>query len=175
MHHTLPPFEPPDGERPRCLRIAAVGGAQPHRGWHPSAIARLQGFSSCSPAAFPHQWSSRMMTTSLGVGRRKPGCSLCPALSFKDLHHPCWGGGRGESGPASTRAAARSFPRHPGEEDILQLCGGGVLQPREGRRTAASWTGCNCPSSTRATAVPRAGQLRPGPPYAVGCTTRRTP
>jgi hypothetical protein len=42
-----------------------------------------------------------MMTTSLVVGRSKPGCGLCPTLSFKDLHHPCWGGGRGESGPAS--------------------------------------------------------------------------
>jgi hypothetical protein len=30
------------------------------------------------------------------VGRNKPGCDLCPALSFKDLHHPCWGGGRAE-------------------------------------------------------------------------------
>jgi hypothetical protein len=30
------------------------------------------------------------------VGRSKPGCDLCPALSFKDLHHPGWGGGRGE-------------------------------------------------------------------------------
>jgi hypothetical protein len=32
----------------------------------------------------------------LMVGRSKPGCDLCPALSFKDLHHPCWGGGRTE-------------------------------------------------------------------------------
>jgi hypothetical protein len=30
------------------------------------------------------------------VGRSKPGCGLHPALSFKDLHHPCWGGGRAE-------------------------------------------------------------------------------
>jgi hypothetical protein len=30
------------------------------------------------------------------VGRSKPGCDLCPALSFKDVHHPCWGGGRAE-------------------------------------------------------------------------------
>jgi hypothetical protein len=30
-----------------------------------------------------------MMTTSLVVGRSKLGCGLCPALSFKDLHHPC--------------------------------------------------------------------------------------
>jgi hypothetical protein len=32
----------------------------------------------------------------LMVGRSKPGCDLYPALSFKDLHHPCWGGGRAE-------------------------------------------------------------------------------
>jgi hypothetical protein len=32
----------------------------------------------------------------LMVGRSKPGCGLCPALSFKDLRHPCWGGGRAE-------------------------------------------------------------------------------
>jgi hypothetical protein len=30
------------------------------------------------------------------VGRSKPGCDLCPAISFKDLHHPCWGKGRAE-------------------------------------------------------------------------------
>jgi hypothetical protein len=33
------------------------------------------------------------VTTSSMVGRSKPGCGLCPALSFKDLHHPYWGGG----------------------------------------------------------------------------------
>jgi hypothetical protein len=42
-----------------------------------------------------------MVTTSSMVGRSKPGCGLCPALSFKDLYHQSWGGGRGESGPAS--------------------------------------------------------------------------
>jgi hypothetical protein len=36
------------------------------------------------------------VTTSLMVGRSEPGCGLCPALSFKDVHHPCWGGGRAE-------------------------------------------------------------------------------
>jgi hypothetical protein len=36
------------------------------------------------------------VTTSSMVGRSKPGCGLCPALSFKDVHHPCWGGGRAE-------------------------------------------------------------------------------
>jgi hypothetical protein len=95
MYRALPPFEPPDGECPRCLRLV-MGGAQPHGGWHLSAIARLQGFSSGSPAASPHQWSPKTVTTSSMVGRSKTGCGLCPALSFKDLHHPCWGRGRAE-------------------------------------------------------------------------------
>jgi hypothetical protein len=60
-----------------------------------------------------------MMTTSLMVGRSKPGCGLYPALSFKDLHHPYWGGGRGESGPASAWVGDPLLPpasgggRHP--------------------------------------------------------------
>jgi hypothetical protein len=118
MHRALPPSEPPDGEHPRCLRLAAIGGAQLRRGWHPSAIARLQGFLSCSPAAFPHQWSPRMMTTSSMVGRSKPGCGLCPTLSFKDLHHPCWGGGRGEPGPASAWSGDPLLPPRSGERGV---------------------------------------------------------
>jgi hypothetical protein len=96
MHCALPPSEPSDGERPRFFRLAVVGGAQLRGSWYLSAIARLQGFSSGSPAASPHRWSPKTVTTSLMVGRSKPGYGLCPALSFKDLHHPCWGGGRAE-------------------------------------------------------------------------------
>jgi hypothetical protein len=96
MHCALPPSEPPDGERPSCLRLAAIGGAQLRGSWHLSTIARLQGFSSGSPAASPHQWSPKTVTTSSMVGRSKPGCGLCPALSFKDLRHPCWSRGRAE-------------------------------------------------------------------------------
>jgi hypothetical protein len=109
MHRIPPPSEPLDGERPRCLCLV-VGGAQPYGGGHPLAIARLQGFSSGSPAAFPHRWSPRMVTTSSMMGRSKPGCGLCPALSFKDLHHPCWGGGRGEPGPAFAWAGVPLLP-----------------------------------------------------------------
>jgi hypothetical protein len=98
-----PATSPPESSRPwwcrwSCLLLVVVRGVQPHGSWHPSAIARLQGFSSCSPATVPRQWSSRRMTTSLVVGRSKPGCGLPPALSFKDVHHPCWGGRRAESG-----------------------------------------------------------------------------
>jgi hypothetical protein len=32
----------------------------------------------------------------LMVGRSEPGCDLGSALSFKDVHHPGWGGGRAE-------------------------------------------------------------------------------
>jgi hypothetical protein len=37
-----------------------------------------------------------------------------------------------------------------GVETILQLCGGGALQPRRGRRTVAAQPGCNIPSSVLA-------------------------
>jgi hypothetical protein len=59
------------------------------------------------------------------VGRSKPSCSLCPALSFKDLHHPCWGGGRAEPelylpyGPAD-----HLFLQHSGERALTGLAEG---------------------------------------------------
>jgi hypothetical protein len=43
------------------------------------------------------------------VGRSKSGCDLPPALSFKDVHHPCWGGGRVESGLRLSRGLAARF------------------------------------------------------------------
>jgi hypothetical protein len=135
MHRALPPSEPPDGERSRCLRLV-VGGAQPHGGWNLSAIARLQGFSSGSPAAFPHQWSPMMVTTSSMVGRSKPGCGLCPALSFKDLHHPCWGGGRGKSRLASAWASDPLLPLASGGEGhspSVELAAAACLAPRSER------------------------------------------
>jgi hypothetical protein len=97
-------------------------GAQPQGGWCSSTIARLQGFSSCSPAAVPRQWSSRRMTTSLVVGRSKSGCGLPPALSFKDVHHPCWGGRRAESGSCLPHGpVTRFFLQHSGEKAFTGL------------------------------------------------------
>jgi hypothetical protein len=157
LHRALPPSRPPDGVRRCFLERSASGhflwrpyrrrararggagglafflllfrGARPRGGWCSSTIARLQGFSSCSPAAVPRQWSSRRMTTSLVVGRSKPGCSLPPALSFKDVHHPCWGGGRAESGLRFSRGlAARFFLQHSGEKGVRQPCEGGELR-----------------------------------------------
>jgi hypothetical protein len=91
----LSSFRAPRWGTPAILRLV-VGGMQLRGSWYLSAIVRLQGFSSVSPAASPRRWSPKTVTTSPWVGRSKPGCDLGPALSFKDVHHPRWGGGRAE-------------------------------------------------------------------------------
>jgi hypothetical protein len=53
MHRVFPPFEPPDGGRPWFFRLVVVGETQLRGSWYLSAIVRLQGFSSGSPAASP--------------------------------------------------------------------------------------------------------------------------
>jgi hypothetical protein len=95
MHRVFPPSEPSDGELPQSFRLV-VGGTQLRGSWYLSAIVRLQGFSSYSPAAPPRRWSPKTVTTSPWVGRSKPGCNLGLALSFKDVLHPGWGGGQAE-------------------------------------------------------------------------------
>jgi hypothetical protein len=134
--------------------------------WYLSAIARLQGFSSCNPAASPRRWSPKTVTTSLMVGRSKPGCGLCPALSFKDLRHPCWGGGRGEPGPASAWADVPLLP---------PASGGGNHPPALQRRRPPAMPGkanCCCPARVQHSVLwPGDG----GQPHRGGLTTRRTP
>jgi hypothetical protein len=95
MHRVFPPSEPPDGGHPQSFRLV-VGGTQLRGSWYLSAIVWLQGFSSVSPAASPRRWSPKTVTTSPWVGRSKPGYDLGPTLSFKDVHHPRWGGGQAE-------------------------------------------------------------------------------
>jgi hypothetical protein len=66
-----------------------------------------------------------MMTTSLVVGRSKPGYGLCPALSFKDLHHPCCGGGRAEQGFYLPHGpTGHLFLQHSGERALTGLAEG---------------------------------------------------
>jgi hypothetical protein len=82
------------------------------------------------------------MITNLVVGRSKPGCGLCPALSFKDVDHPGWGGGHAELGPASRvdrRPASSSNIRwrrassSPAEETSSSSAGEGeLLLPSQG-------------------------------------------
>jgi hypothetical protein len=73
------------------------------------------------PGCSPRRRSPRMMTVGLVVGKSEPGRGLPPALSFKDVHHPSWGGGRAELGPASAWAAALSFPQCSGEKGVRRL------------------------------------------------------
>jgi hypothetical protein len=108
MHRVFPPSKPPDGRCPPSFRLI-VGGTQLRGSWYLSAIVRLQGFSSASPDVPPHRRSPETVNTSSWVGRSKPGCDLGPTLSFKDVHHPRWGGGRAE--PALY--LPRGFVGHP--------------------------------------------------------------
>ena len=148
MHRVFPPSKPPDGGYPPSFRLI-VGGTQLRGSWYLSAIVRLQGFSSASPAASPRRWSPETVTTSPWMGRSKPGCDLGPALSFKDVHHPCWGGERGESGLYLLHGSAGHLLfQLLVVETIPQLCGGGVLQPCRGRRNVAAQLGCNIPPSS---------------------------
>jgi hypothetical protein len=153
----FPPYGPPDGVHPCCLLLAALGGARPRGGWCSSVIARLQGFSSCSPATVPRQWSPRMMTANLVVGKSEPGRGLLPALNFKDVHHPCWGGGQAELLSCLPHGLATCFfLQHLGEKGVHQPYGGGELPP-------AARSGCGCPSTARATVASCAGRPRPRP------------
>jgi hypothetical protein len=148
MCRVFPPSEPPDGEHSQSFRLV-VGGTQLRGSWYLSAIVRLQGFSSRGPAASPRRWSPESVTPSPWMGRSKPGCDLGPALSFKDVRHPCWGGERGEPGLYLPHGSAgHLFFQLLVVETILQLCGGDVLQPCRGRRTVAAQLGCNIPSSS---------------------------
>jgi hypothetical protein len=55
----------------------------------------------------------------LMVGRSEPGCDLGPALNFKDVHHPCWGGGRVEPELYLPRGFVGQPPLQPSRERAL--------------------------------------------------------
>jgi hypothetical protein len=125
MHRVFPPSEPPDWGRPQFFRLIVVGGTQLNGSWYLSAIVRLQGFSSGSPAASPRRWSPKTVTTSSRVERSKPGCDLGPALSFKDLHHPGWGRGWAEPELYHLRGfVGHLLPQHSRERALTGLAGG---------------------------------------------------
>jgi hypothetical protein len=121
----LSTFRAPGWGTPGILLV--VGGTQLRGSWYLSAIVRLQGFSSCSPAASPRRRSPKTVTTSPWVGRSKPGYDLGPALSFKDVHHPGWGGGQ-----ASFKGEGAHWPCERG----------GLRQRGAGRRRASSASAC---------------------------------
>jgi hypothetical protein len=87
------------------------------------------------------------MTTSLVVERSEPGYGLPPALSFKDVHHPRWGGRRAKLGPCLPHGlVTHFFLPHLEEKDVHQPCGGGELWLRgAGRLQAPSAATCLAP------------------------------
>jgi hypothetical protein len=126
----------------RNLSALSLGGTQLRGSWYLSAIVRLQGFSSYSSAAPLRRWSPKTVTTSPWVGRSKPGCDLGPTLSFKDVHHPRWGGGRAEpelylprgsvGRPLLRRSRERALTVSAGGSDFdnAGLVDGGRRQPQ---------------------------------------------
>jgi hypothetical protein len=124
MHRVFPSSKPPDGGCPPPFRLI-VGGTQLRGSWYLSAIVRLQGFSSRSPAAPLHRRSPRTVTSILMVGESEPGCDLGPTLSFEDVHHPRWGGGQAEPAPYLPRGfVGRPLPRCSKERALTGPAGG---------------------------------------------------
>jgi hypothetical protein len=91
MYCALPPFEPPDGVHQRRLALAVVGGVRPHGDRHLSAIARLQGFSSCSPTAFPHQRSVWWGEASWAAASALPSASRIFVILAEAEERTEWG------------------------------------------------------------------------------------
>jgi hypothetical protein len=124
MRRVFPSFKPPDGGYPPSFRLL-VGGTQLRESWYLSAIVRLQGFSSRSPVASLRWWSPETVTTSFWVGRSNPGCDLGPTLSFKDVHHPRWGGCRAEPALYLPRGfVGHPLPRRSRERALTGPAGG---------------------------------------------------
>jgi hypothetical protein len=141
MHRAFPPSKPSDGGYPPSFRLV-VGGTQLCGSWYLSATVRLQGFSSAGPVVPLRRRSPETVTTSPWVGRSKPGCDLGPTLSFKDVHHPRWGGSRAEpklylprgsvGRPLLRRSRERALtgPAGGSDFDIAGLVDGGRRQPQ---------------------------------------------
>jgi hypothetical protein len=142
MRRVLLPSEPLDGERPRRLALAVVGGARPCGDRHLSAIARLQGFSSCSPVAFPHQWAVWWREASRAAASAPPSASRIFVIRAEAEEHTEWGVASAWAGNPFLPPAFGGERHPPAPRSILQPCGG--------RRTAASQPGCSIPSSVRA-------------------------
>jgi hypothetical protein len=92
-------------EHSRHFRLAVVGGTQLHGSWYLSAIARLQGFSSGSPAASPRRWSPKTVTTSLMVGEASRAATSAPPSASRIFI--ILAGVEGEASRSSTSRAGR--------------------------------------------------------------------
>jgi hypothetical protein len=136
MPCALPPFEPPDGVPQRRLALAVVRGARPRGDRFLSAIVRLQGFSSCSSAAFPHQWAVWWGEASRAVASAPPSASRI----FVILAEAKGALSRGSTSRMG-RQAVSSF-NIQGRRHSLTLWRGELRQCRTGRPQAPSAPAC---------------------------------
>jgi hypothetical protein len=169
MHRVFSSSKPSDGGYPPPFRFV-VGGTQLCGSWYLSAVVRLQGFSSCSPTAPLRRRSPKMVTSSSMAGESEPGRDLGPTLSFKDVHHPRWGGGqvepelylpRGFVGRPllrGSRERALTGPAGGSDFDNAGLVDGGRRQPQRVRLVGLA---PGAPSCRKAAAAPCAREDRP--------------
>jgi hypothetical protein len=118
----------------------------------------------------PRRRSPKTVTTIPWVGRSKPGCDLGPTLSFKDVYHPRWGGGRAEpelylprgfvGHPLLRRSRERVLTGPAGGSDFdnAGLVDGGRRQPQ---RVELVGLAPGAPSCRKAAAAPCAREDRP--------------
>jgi hypothetical protein len=138
--------------------------------WVPFSHRSASRIFISQPGCTPRRRSPKMVTTSPWVGRSKPGCDLGPTLSFKDVHHPCWGGGRAEP----ELYLPRGFVGHPllrrsRERALAGPAGGSDFDnagPVDGRRRQPQRVELvglapGAPSCRKAAAAPCAREDRP--------------
>jgi hypothetical protein len=138
MHRVFPPSEPPDGEHPQSLLV--VGGTQLRGSWYLSAIVRLQGFSSVSPAASPRRWSPQTVTTSPLGGEKQAGLRSWSRPQLQGCSSSSLGRRTGWAGalpPARVRGSA-SPSAFEGEGAHWPCERGGLRQRGAGRWRASS-------------------------------------
>jgi hypothetical protein len=109
------------------------------------------------------------------VGRSEPGCGHRPSLSFKDVHHPGWGGGRAEPELYLPPGfVGHLLPQHSGERALTGLAGGSdfdnaglvVGERRQLQRVGlagsdGSGSTPGAPPAARAVVAPRTPEDRP--------------
>jgi hypothetical protein len=122
----------PPVSRPSTFRApgwGALASISYYRRWRNAASRKLVPFSHRSasrifirqPGRIPSPVVTQDGDHQFDGGGSEPGCDLSPALSFKDLHHPCWGGERGEPGPAFAWAGVPPLPASRGGNHPLAL------------------------------------------------------
>jgi hypothetical protein len=140
MRRVFPPSNPPDGGDPLSFCLV-VGGTQLRGSWYLPAIVRLQGFSSCSPAAPLHRRPPKMVTSGLMVGKASRAAASAPTSASRIFII------QAKMEDEASRGAASVGVGCP----LLSLASGGELHPPASRRLPPAVPGeVGCRHSARA-------------------------